>query len=140
MFGATSFVGQILCSYLVGRHGTGGPLRWAIAGRSGEKLEDVAAKTGADVERLVADASDTGAMAELARSTHTVVSTVGPYALYGSELVAASAAAGTDYCDLTGEPLWMQKMIDAHHEAARASSRPLGTPARVSACWSAGTD
>ncbi len=121
VFGATSFVGQILCSHLVGRHGTDGPLRWAIAGRDDAKLAQVAADTGADVERLVADAGDAVSMKELAERTRVVASTVGPYALYGSELVAAAAAAGTDYCDLTGEPLWMQRMIDTHDEAARAS-------------------
>ena len=63
-------------------------------------------------------------MADLAASTRVVVSTVGPYALYGSPLVAAVAAAGTDYCDLTGEPQWMRAMIDAHHETAVASGRP----------------
>ncbi|MEZ5246286.1 MAG: saccharopine dehydrogenase NADP-binding domain-containing protein [Acidimicrobiales bacterium] len=128
LFGATSFVGQILCRYLVDRHGIGpgpgtdpGGLRWAIAGRSTAKLDAVAAATGATVPQIVADASSATDMASLADSTRVVVSTVGPYALYGSELVAACAAAGTDYCDLTGEPQWMQKMIDAHYATAQAS-------------------
>ncbi len=121
VFGATSFVGQIVCSHLVDRHGTDGSLRWAIAGRGEAKLSQVAADTGADVERIVADAGDAAAMRELAERTRVVATTVGPYALYGSELVAAVAAAGTDYCDLTGEPLWMQRMIDAHHDEAEAS-------------------
>jgi short subunit dehydrogenase-like uncharacterized protein len=121
VFGATSFVGQILCRYLVERHGTDGSLRWAIAGRSAAKLDDVARATGADVERIVADAADPIAMAELAGATRVVVSTVGPYARYGSELVAAVAEAGTDYCDLTGEPQWMRRMIDAHQATAEAS-------------------
>ncbi|WP_426571903.1 saccharopine dehydrogenase family protein [Aquihabitans sp. McL0605] len=121
LFGATSFVGQILARHLVDRHGTDGSLRWAIAGRSAAKLDQVAAATGADVERIVVDASDDAALADLASSTRVVVSTVGPYALYGSPLVAAVAAAGTDYCDLTGEPQWMRKMIDAHSAAAAAS-------------------
>ena len=121
VFGATSFVGQILCSYLVGRHGTDGDLKWAIAGRDQAKLDSVAAETGADVEKIVADAADEEAMATMVGATRVVISTVGPYALYGSELVAAAAAAGTDYCDLTGEPQWMQKMIDAHGETAKAS-------------------
>lgn len=121
VFGATSFVGQLLCAYLVERHGTDGPLRWAIAGRSDEKLAQVTAETGAQVERIVADASDRAAMDDLVARTHVVVSTVGPYALYGSDLVAAAAAAGTDYCDLTGEPQWMRRMIDAHQEEAVAS-------------------
>src|SRR6478609_8066257 len=99
VFGATSFVGQILCRHLVDRHGTTGPLRWAIAGRSAAKLDQVAADTGADVERIVVDAADTAGLLTLAESTRVVVSTVCPYALYGSPLVAAVAAAGTDYCD-----------------------------------------
>ncbi len=118
VFGATSFVGQILCRYLVDRHGTDGEVSWAIAGRSESKLAEVAEATGADVERIVADAADDEAMAEMVARTKVVISTVGPYALYGSPLVAAAAAAGTDYCDLTGEPQWMQKMIDAHHDEA----------------------
>ncbi len=121
VYGATSFVGQILCRYLVERHGTEGPLTWAIAGRDRTKLDAVAADTGADVERIVADASDADAMNDLAASTKVVVSTVGPYALYGSRLIEAVAAAGTDYCDLTGEPQWMRKMIDAYSDAARVS-------------------
>lgn len=121
VFGATSFVGQILCRHLVDRFGIDGPLRWAIAGRSLAKLDAVAAMTGADVERIVADAADEAALAELAGATRAVVSTVGPYAHYGSPLVAAVAAAGTDYCDLTGEPQWMRRMIDAHQADAEAS-------------------
>ncbi len=121
VFGATSFAGQIVCSHLVGRHGTDGSLRWAIAGRSAAKLAQVAADTGADVERIVADAGDAAAMRSLAERARVVASTVGPYARYGSELVAAVAAAGTDYCDLSGEPHWMQRMIDAHGDAAEAS-------------------
>lgn len=121
VFGATSFVGKILCGHLTERHGTDGALRWAIAGRNADKLDAVATSTGADVERIVADALDPGAMADLAGRARLVVSTVGPYATFGSPLVAAVAEAGTDYCDLTGEPQWMQRMIDAHGDAAAAS-------------------
>ena len=121
VFGATSFVGEILCRHLVARHGTKGPLRWAIAGRSATKLDHVATSTGADVERFVLDAADTKALGVLTNSTKLVISTVGPYALYGSPLVAACAASGTDYCDLSGEPQWMQLMIDTHGAAAESS-------------------
>ncbi|MEO6652817.1 MAG: saccharopine dehydrogenase NADP-binding domain-containing protein [Ilumatobacteraceae bacterium] len=122
VFGATSFVGQILTRRLVERIGTNGDVRWAIAGRSADKLASVAALTGADdVERIVADATDAAAMQALATSTQMVVSTVGPYALYGSNLVAAVAAAGVGYCDLTGEPQWMRAMIDAHGTTAATS-------------------
>ncbi len=121
VFGATSFVGQILTRRLVERIGTDGDVRWAIAGRNADKLAEVAAATGADVERIVADAGDAAAMQNLAAMTRVVASTVGPYALYGTPLVAAVAAAGTDYCDLTGEAQWMRAMIDAHHDEATVS-------------------
>jgi short subunit dehydrogenase-like uncharacterized protein len=118
VYGATSFVGQILCRYLARRHGTAGPLRWAIAGRSESKLDDVARRTGADVPRIVADASDRHALDAMVASTQVVASTVGPYALHGSELVASVVEAGVDYCDLTGEVQWMRRMIDAHQARA----------------------
>ena len=121
VFGATSFVGQILTRHLVARVGNDGDIRWAIAGRNADKLAEVASRSGAAVDQIVADAADHEAMASLAESTRVVVSTVGPYALYGSPLVAAVAAAGTDYCDLTGEPHWMRAMIDAHQADAEAS-------------------
>ena len=120
-YGATSFVGQILCRRLVERHGVDGPLRWAIAGRDGAKLDRVASETGAEVERIVVDATDRDALAEMVQETGAVVSTVGPYALYGSALVEASSEAGTDYCDLTGEPQWIRRMIDAHALTASSS-------------------
>jgi short subunit dehydrogenase-like uncharacterized protein len=123
LFGATSFVGRILCAYLVERHGTDGPLRWAIAGRDRARLDQVAEEVGADgpgtpLERIVVDATDAEGLRDMAGRTSVVVSTVGPYARYGSELVAAVAEVGTDYCDLTGEPQWMRRMIDAHHDTA----------------------
>lgn len=118
VFGATSFVGQILCRYLVGRHGVDGDLRWAIAGRNPDKLATVAASTGADVVQIVADADDRAALDAMVASTRVVVSTVGPYALHGSELVASVVDAGRDCCDLTGEVQWMRRMIDAHQSRA----------------------
>ncbi len=119
IFGATSFVGQILCKYMVDRHGVDGKeVAWAIAGRNAEKLESVVESTGADVPRIIADADDADAIAALCASTKLVISTVGPYALYGSKLVAAVAEAGIDYCDLTGEPQWMQRMIDRYQDRA----------------------
>lgn len=124
VFGATSFVGQILTGRLVdllGADGSVAGVSWAIAGRDATKLATVAARTGADVDHVVADAADDAALADLASSTRAVVSTVGPYDLYGSPLVAAVVAAGTDYCDLTGEPQFMRRMIDTHGDAARDS-------------------
>lgn len=124
VFGATSFVGQILCEYLADRHRAVPDLMWAIAGRDPAKLDALADRLGLAVDHLVADATDASALTQLAASTRVIVSTVGPYAIHGSLLVECAVAAGTDYCDLTGEPQWMQAMIDAHHEgAARSGAR-----------------
>jgi short subunit dehydrogenase-like uncharacterized protein len=121
VFGATSFVGRIVTARLVDRLDGDDTFIWAIAGRNADRLAQVAAETGADVEHVVADAADVDAMRSLAASARVVASTVGPYALYGSPLVDAAAASGTDYCDLTGEPHWMRAMIDAHQGAAETS-------------------
>jgi len=118
LFGATSFVGQILTRYMVDRHGSHGDINWAMAGRNANKLAEVAAQTDAEVDRIVVDADDADALAEMCAHTNLVISTVGPYALYGSKLVAAVAEAGIDYVDLTGEPQWMQRMIDRYQDRA----------------------
>ena len=118
VFGATSFVGQILCQYMVDRHGADGEIAWAIAGRNRDKLEQMAVDTGAAVPQIVVDADDAAGLAEMCAHTSLVISTVGPYALYGSKLVAAVAEAGIDYVDLTGEPQWMQRMIDRYQDRA----------------------
>jgi short subunit dehydrogenase-like uncharacterized protein len=118
LFGATSFVGQILTRHLVERHGNDGVVKWAIAGRSADKLASVAAEAGADVDQIVVNADDAAGLAEMCAHTNLVISTVGPYALYGSKLVAAVVEAGIDYVDLTGEPQWMQRMIDRYHDRA----------------------
>lgn len=122
VYGAASFVGRLLTRYLVQRHGASGGLKWALAGRNRDKLAAVAREFGAEsLPMIIADAGDARALNEMAAQTKVVVSTVGPYALFGSELVAACAAQGTDYCDLTGEPQWMRQMIDAHEAQARAT-------------------
>ncbi len=119
VFGATSFVGQIVVGHLVERGDR--KLQWAMAGRSAAKLAEVAAATLARVDRIVADAGDLDEMRALARRARVIASTVGPYALHGSNLVQACAEEGTDYLDLTGEPQWMRQMIDAHTIAATVS-------------------
>jgi short subunit dehydrogenase-like uncharacterized protein len=124
IFGATSFVGQILTRYLAEQFGTHGSLQWAIAGRSEAKLAALRTSLGLQVGKLplvVADAADGAALRRMCHDTRVVISTVGPYALYGSPLVEACAETGTDYCDLTGEVQWIRRMIDAHEAAARKS-------------------
>ena len=123
VFGATGFTGRLVAEYLLARHGVGGALRWALAGRSLARLQAVRDEIGAPaaVPLINTDASDAAALAGLAQQTRVVITTVGPYALHGGALVAACAAAGTDYVDLCGEPLWMADMIAHHHAAAHAS-------------------
>lgn len=122
LFGATGFTGGLTADYLA-EHGPEG-LRWGIAGRNPAKLEAVrdrlAARwpAAADVELIVADATDADSLAEVAHSARVVITTVGPYLLYGEPLVAACAQAGTDYVDLTGEPEFVDRMWLAHHERA----------------------
>jgi len=124
VFGATSFVGQIMCRYLFQRHGAEGALSWAMAGRSESKLRALQAALGEGAERIpliVVDAADEPGLRALCERTQVVASTVGPYALYGSTLVKVCAETGTDYCDLTGEVQWIHRMIEAHEETARSS-------------------
>ncbi|MGE5450484.1 MAG: saccharopine dehydrogenase family protein [Acidobacteriota bacterium] len=125
VFGATSFVGQILTQYLASYlSAQKEPLRWAIAGRSESKLNEVKRGLGVAGEGLpilVANASDEAQLRALCAQTRVVVSTVGPYALYGETLVKVCAESGTDYCDLTGETQWIKQMIDRYEATARQS-------------------
>ena len=121
LYGASGFTGQLVAEYLAGRPGE--PSRWAMAGRNLAKLAAVRDAVGApaDIALLAVDADDPVALRAMAERTEVVLSTVGPYQLYGSALVEACVAAGTGYVDLCGEPGWMREMIDAHEDAAKAS-------------------
>jgi len=123
VWGATGFTGRLVAEYLNGQYGNGGDLRWAIGGRNEGKLTALRDELGAGEELAIVtgDSNDPDSLAQLVERTAVVCSTVGPFAQYGSELVAACAVAGTHYCDITGEVQWMRRMIDAHEETARAS-------------------
>lgn len=124
VFGATSFVGQILARYLFAQFGAHDGLKWALAGRSEQKLQRLRSSLGPKAARLpivIADAADADALEALCGQTRVVISTVGPYALYGEPLVKACAETGTDYCDLTGEAQWIRRMIHGYEKAARKS-------------------
>src|SRR5215218_698619 len=123
VYGASGYTGRLVAEHLASRYGVGGEVRWAMAGRSPEKLAQVRDEIGAPKETplVVADAADPGSVREMAPRAKAVITTVGPYQLYGSDLVAACAEAGTDYLDLSGEPNWMRAMIDAHEAKAKAS-------------------
>lgn len=119
VFGATGFAGRLVAEYLAG-HAPGG-VRIGLAGRSAQRLADVRERLGAAASAwplLVADSADPVSVAAMARSARVVVSTVGPYHGRGLELVAACAAAGTDYADLSGEVLFIRDSIDRCHEMA----------------------
>lgn len=121
VYGATSFVGQIVTRYMHEQFADGS-IKWAIAGRSLSKLEQVRDAVGlSDIELIVADAADEEALRQMCAQTKVVMSTVGPYALYGDVLVSVCAKTGTDYCDLTGEPQWIRKM-QLRHEADAVKS------------------
>ena len=124
IYGATGFTGRLVAEYLTQHYG-GRPdaPKWAMAGRSLDKLAEVRDLIGApaDTPLVVADASAPATVDAMAARTKVVLTTVGPYQLYGSELVAACVKAGTAYADLCGEPAWMREMIDAHEDAAKAS-------------------
>ncbi len=123
VYGATSFVGQILCRYLVYEH-TEPNFTWVMAARSETKLQELKTSLGPDAESIptiVADSFDEEAMKGLCERAKVIISTVGPYALYGELLVKACAESGTDYCDLTGEAQWIKRMITAYEDKAKAS-------------------
>jgi short subunit dehydrogenase-like uncharacterized protein len=122
VYGASGFTGQLVAEYLAA-HYANSNLKWAMAGRSLDKLASVRDAIGAprDLPLIAADASDPASLKAMVDRTASVLTTVGPYQLYGSDLVAACAAGGTDYLDLCGEPVWMRQMIDAHQAAAQKS-------------------
>jgi len=129
LFGATGFTGSLTAEYLA-RHAPEGT-RWALAGRSREKLEAVRGGLAAidpacaGLELLQADVDDAGSLRAVAEATHVVATTVGPYLKLGEPLVAACAAEGTDYADLTGEPEFVDRMYVRHHATAVATGARL---------------
>ncbi len=126
LWGATGFTGQLVAEYLTKRYGAIGPkLRWAVAGRDREKLELVRKRLAVLDPRalhlpiLIGRSDDPASLHAIAKQSVTVLSTAGPFAKLGSELVAACVAERTHYCDITGEVQWVNEMITKHHEPAR---------------------
>ncbi len=121
VFGAASFVGKLLCRYLASQFDPAG-LKWAAAGRSNEKLEQMRRSLdpkAAGIPLILADAADERSLSAMCAQTSVVVSTVGPYALYGEPLVKICAELGTDYCDLSGEVQWIRRMLDRYEKTAK---------------------
>ena len=135
IYGATGYTGRLVAEYLSQHYaGRQDAPKWAMAGRSEAKLREVRDLIGAPASTplIVADADDPASLTAMAGRTRVVITTVGPYQLYGEPLVAACAAAGTDYADLCGEPGWMHDMIARYDTAATASGAHI--------CFSAGFD
>lgn len=121
VYGATSFVGQIMTRYMKDAFSDGN-IRWAIAGRSESKLKALCQDAGLkDIEIIIADSHDEDSLQAMCARANVIISTVGPYALYGDTLVKVCAETGTHYCDLTGEPQWIHKMQEAHEDTAKKS-------------------
>ena len=118
VWGATGFTGRLVVDYMAEQQANSN-LKWAVGGRNPQKLQQMLA--GRDVAMVTADSGDEASIEALVRKTRVILTTVGPYARYGSSLVAACAKHGTDYCDLTGEVHWMREMITAYQEEARAT-------------------
>jgi len=123
VYGATGFTGQLVAEYLAAHYRDDKQLKWAMAGRSLDKLAKVRNAIGAapDTPLIAADSGDAASLSAMIDQTRSIVTTVGPYLLHGNELVAACAASGTDYFDLCGEVPWMRRVIDAHHATAQRS-------------------
>lgn len=122
IWGASGFTGRLVAEYLFKQYGTSGNLKWAMAGRNQEKLENVRASIAdTSVPIVVSDSSDEASIKQMVLRTKVICTTVGPYAIYGSKLVAACVENKAHYCDLAGEVQWMRQMIDKHQEAAQAN-------------------
>ncbi|MDB5432566.1 MAG: saccharopine dehydrogenase [Caulobacter sp.] len=127
LYGATGYTGRLVAEHLLKTYGASGDLTWAMAGRNLDKLAEIRDGIGAPaaLPLIQADAADAASLAAMAARAKVIISTVGPYQLYGSPLVAACAKAGTDYVDLTGESHWIAEMLAAHEAEAKASGARL---------------
>ncbi|MEH6581413.1 MAG: saccharopine dehydrogenase NADP-binding domain-containing protein [Halioglobus sp.] len=120
LWGATGFTGALVARHLIDTYGE--ELRWAMAGRNLAKLKSLREELGQpELPLIQADSGDRASLDAMVKRTAVICTTVGPYASYGTELLAACADAGTHYCDLTGEVQWMARTIDQYQQAARDS-------------------
>lgn len=122
LWGASGFTGRLVAEYYLKQYGLDGDLKWGIAGRNRSKLENIRKELGnEDIPVLIADSMNMDSLNAMVQQTKVICTTVGPYAKYGSNLVEACVNNGTDCCDLTGEVQWIRRMVDAHHETAKAN-------------------
>ncbi|WP_421134422.1 saccharopine dehydrogenase family protein [Alteromonas sp. A079] len=121
IFGATGFTGKLVAEYFQAEYGSDDSVSWAIAGRNESKLQQVKEELGISdsVTSIIADGDDDDALDALTKRTHVVLTTVGPYQIYGEKLLSACVGNGTGYTDLCGEPAWMHQMINKYEEKAK---------------------
>ena len=127
IFGASGYTGKLVAEYMNDQYGDDQSIKYAIAGRNTEKLLEVKKdlNLNEDITILEVDSTDLDSLDKMTTSAKCILTTVGPYQLYGSKLVESCAKNGTDYVDLTGEPGWMYEMINAHKETAQKSGARL---------------
>ena len=119
IWGATSFTGKLVVEYLFKKFAST-KIKWAIAGRNKEKLENIRSKVAdKNIPIFIADSFDEKSLSVIVKKSKVICSTVGPYSLYGSLLVELCVKHSTNYCDITGEAQWIRKIIDKFHEDAK---------------------
>ena len=123
VFGASGYTGRLVAEHLLHNYGVGKSVKWAMAGRNCKKLTEVRSliDAPADLQLVIADSDDSASLEAMAIRTNVVITTAGPYQLYGANLVAACAKTGTDYVDLTGESHWIATMTTKHDAQAKQS-------------------
>jgi len=119
VYGATGFTGKIACAYIHKQYGS--TIKWAIAGRSKAKLDDLSTELDGIPGILIADGNDERALSEIAIKSDVVATCAGPFSRYGSNLVKCCAEQGTHYCDITGESDWVREMIVKYDDLARST-------------------
>ena len=126
IWGASGFTGKLVVEYLYQKYGLSDYLKWAIAGRDFSKLELIRTEVAdTKVPIIIADSNDLESLNEMTKKTKVICTTVGPYAKFGSNLVSSCVDNQTHYCDLAGEVQWIRKMIDSHHEKAKANGTKI---------------
>ncbi|MBT4708872.1 MAG: saccharopine dehydrogenase [Flavobacteriaceae bacterium] len=126
VWGASGFTGKLVAEYLFKKYGSNKNLKWAIAGRNSLKLNSVRKDIlDSTVPLILADSNDSQSLNEMVKKTKVICTTVGPYAKYGSKLVAACVENKTHYCDLAGEVQWIRKMIDQYHKEAKNNNTKI---------------
>ena len=126
IWGASGFTGKLVATYLFKNYGNDDSLKWAMAGRNKAKLQAVRNEVANDtIPLIIADSQDTESLTKMVQKTKVLCTTVGPYAKYGTKLVAACVENKVHYCDLAGEVQWIRQMIDKHHKNAKENGTKI---------------